>query len=232
MQSAPLRGISLLQNHTAWTNGKPLFRLDIGVHMKVDEALAGFIGTDQLNQLCTGIRYCVAEAILRLYQRFTNFENLEIPPILQEVAERSAQEILSPDEHDLMSIFKTLATWSATEVIIRLDEKGRSICTGQNVVGLTFISLEIVSKTHTRVWLLDGEAVLFIAFFGEEIDTVWERICFGNQQSWNGGVGAEKEITCTGHRRKMENEKSYFIRDTKACQHDLAARAFVLGEVK
>lgn len=133
----------------------------------------------------------VAQAILRLYQAFTDHRKQWMELLFKLILELYFIKIKKFSEEDLIVPFYQLIIWSATQVDLRLDEYGR---TGLNAVRLIFLISEIVLENTAWIWPLDEDNVLFLSLSMEELAQVWIRIYIRDIAIWNEDTDTERKI--------------------------------------
>ena len=221
-----LDGISLFPRNRRWIAGNhdlASFRLEFALYYPVHKALIGFIHKNQLQELNQkGTLLPIALSILRLYWWLNSGGNLQVETLLETTSKSCFIEAKTFGEEEPMAYFYQLANWSVTQVDLRLDGYGLSVCTGATAVKLIFLFPEVVSESSARIWFLDGDALLFLALSMEELAEVWTRMRFGDQTIWREGVGTEKEMMYAGKMIKANDMHS--IKHAQHIRYNMASK--------
>ncbi len=186
-------------------------------------ALVGIIHETQLQELYeTDTLLPIALSILRLYWWLNGDGNQHQQSLLEGTSEWCRIEAQKFADGEPMAFFYHIATWSVTQVDLRLDAYGRSVCTGEMAVRLILLVPEVVSESSARIWFLDGRALLFLALRMEELGEIWTRVRLGDVPIWRYGDGAEKEIMYAGTLVRAKGMCSF--KHVQPCRYNMASK--------
>jgi hypothetical protein len=185
--------------------------------------LSGLINERHLYALGQGIAAPLALVMTRLYLSFRENANEAERDIANTIEEICLCEIKkSPLRRMLSHDLIKFNLYTASPACLRLDEDGYSICTGNMVIGVQFLFVEIILGGAARIWFLADQVKLCTMDLSlEELLDLEVRFNFKKPAVWSSGTGPRKEIT---YRARLVHTNPFVIVKASESTPDIAHR--------